>query len=234
MKKYIIIRRAAFALLLLVTLFSAATTQAKDQFEMRINGAAALSLAEYWKATFSIESSFDEDGDKKQHYSDLGFLYTRIAEWLDIGANYRSVYNRLYDDIWINENRFYLNLIGRHQLFNIGLNHRVRLEYSQLDADRIDDFGTFRYRISINPPFEYDMTRERLILNDYTVSPYGSYEIALDTSDNEISSHTGKVGLSAILSEKVVANIYYSYAKRLSDFVDGDLHATALEFTLIF
>ena len=234
MNKYIIIRRAALALLLLVTFLSAATSHAKDQFEMRLNGAAALSLAEYWKATFSVESSFDEDGDKKQHYSDLGFVYTRIADWFDVGANYRSVYNRLYEDIWINENRYYLNFIGRHRLFNIGFNHRIRMEYSQLDADRIDDFGTFRYRISVNPPFEYDMSRERLILNDYTVRPYGSYEIALDTSDDAISSHTGKVGLSSILSEKVVANIYYSYAKRLSDYVEGDLHATGLEITLIY
>jgi hypothetical protein len=201
---------------------------------MRLNAAAALRLAEYWKATFSIESSFDEDGDKKQHYSDLGFLYTRIADWFDVGANYRSVYNRLYDDIWINENRIYLNLIGRQQLFNIGFSHRVRLEYSQLDADKIDDFGTFRYRISVNPPFEYDMSRERLVLNNYKAKPYGSYEIALDTQDDEISSHTVKAGLSAVLSEKVVSNIYYSYSKRLSEFVEGNLHAIALEFTLIF
>lgn len=234
MKKDIVIRRAAFALLLLVTFFSVSVSYAEDQFEMRLNGAAALRLAEYWKATLSIESSFDEDGDKTQHYSDLGFVYTRIADWFDVGANFRSVYRRLKDELWANENRYYLNFIGRHQLFKIGFNHRVRLEYNQWSGDRIDDFGTFRYRISVNPPFEYDMSRERLILHDYKVRPYGSYEIALDTTDNEISSHTGKAGVSAILSEQVVLNLYYSYAKRLSQITEGDLHATGLEITLIF
>lgn len=234
MKKDIVIRRAAFALVLLVTFFCIAASHAEDQFEMRLNGAAALSLGEYWKATASIESSFAENGDKTQHYADLGFVYTRIANWFDVGANFRSVYSRLTDNLWVDENRYYLNFIARHQLFNIGFNHRVRLEYNQWNSDRIDDFGTFRYRISVNPPFEYDISREKMILNDYKVRPYGSYEIALDTIDNEISSHTGKIGLSSILSERAVLNLYYSYSKRLSQITEGDLHAIGLEITLIY
>ncbi len=199
-----------------------------------MKGAAALRVATYWKALFSVEASLDENGDKTQHYSDLGLVYTRIADWFDVGINFRSVYNKLINDQWANENRYYLNFIGRHKLVNIGFSHRVRLEYSQWDEARVDDFGTLRYRISINPPFEYDRHRERLILNDYKVKPYGSYEMALDSTDNDISSHTGKAGISVVISEEAALNLYYSYSKRLTQITEGNFHALGFEITLIY
>lgn len=92
-------KQILFTLLFATAFFGAVASHAKDQFEMRLNGAAALGLAEYWKATLQIESSFDEDGDKKQHDSDLGFVYTRIAEWFDVGANYREQRLNLHSSI---------------------------------------------------------------------------------------------------------------------------------------
>ena len=88
-------------------------------------------------------------------------------------------------------------------------NHRIRLECNNWDQ-RLNDFGTVRYRIGINPPFELDSIRERRILKSFNeLRPNGSYELSYNTFDHYIGVHTFEVGLSMNFSERFIGNIYY-------------------------
>jgi len=158
-----------------VLLFIPCTAHASDEFQFWLGATTAVDLAKQWKATIGVQTRHDDRGDLVRHHSDLGVVYKGFADWLDVGLNYRAIFTKLVDEEWRNANRGYLNVTARSQLMGIAFSDRVRLEYSNFEG--FGDFGTVRNRIMLNPPFELEPDRERLIFRRYRLKPYGSIEI---------------------------------------------------------
>ena len=112
-------------------------------------------------------------------------------------------------------------------------NHRIRLEYNNWDQ-RLNDFGTVRYRIGINSPFELDPIRERRILKDYKVRPYGSYELSYNTSDDFVAAHSFKAGLSISITQRIISNLAYIREESGSKIDARGVNVLELEFKLLF
>lgn len=215
-----------------ILLFFACAARAGDQFQFWASGTVAANLAERWKATINAQSRFDDRGALIRHHSDLGIVYTGVADWLDVGMNYRLVFRKLTEEDWKHENRPHLNFTMRYRLFSIAFNDRVRLEYNSLED--LTDFGTIRNRIAINPPFELEPDKERLILRDYTVKPYGSYEFFFDTLDNSITRQRFQAGLSIAFTERVIGDLFYMRQDSRSSIDDTDLNIAGLNLKLLF
>ena len=232
MSRYYAIRMLS-ALFVAGTALFAIEVCAADNFFGKIDVTAAVKISSYWKATLATESLWNDQGDQIRHYTDLGVVYSRIAKWFDIGANYRSVFRRIEYEEWIRENRYYLNLTARHRLLNLGFNHRIRFEYNQWN-NRLGDFGTVRYRIGINPPIEFDPLRESIILKHYTYRPYGNYELAVNSLDYSIASHRFTLGLSFSFTKRIFSNLYYQYEIRQSEISDIDANFVGVSFKLLY
>jgi hypothetical protein len=220
-------------LLLGALLFLApSTTSAGDEFQFWLGATAAVDLAEQWKATFGEQARFDDRGSMVRHHSDLGVVYKGIADWLDVGVNYRAIFTRIVDDEWKNANRGYLNVVARSRFMGIAFSDRVRLEYS--DFEGFGDFGTFRNRITVNPPVQLEPDRERLILRRYTLKPYGSYEIFYDTLDDTITRHRYQAGFSVVFTDRIVGNISFVHEDSSSRIDRDDLNVVSTSLKLLF
>ena len=114
----------------------------------------------------------------------------------------------------------------------IAFSDRVRLEYS--DFEGLGDFGTFRNKLTLNPPFELEPDRERLILRHYTLKPYGSYEIFYDTLDDTVTRHRLQAGLSLVFTDKIVGDISFIHEDSTSRINRNDLNVVAANLKLLF
>ena len=103
----------------------------------------SFDLNKDWKADFSEEFRFGDDGGELYHYfSDLGFTYKSLAEWMDVGLNFRLIRERAgSDNEWKTENRPHINVSFKGKLFDLGVTNRSRFEYrDRKDAE--DFWGT--------------------------------------------------------------------------------------------
>jgi hypothetical protein len=196
-------------------------------FQYRLKAENVAGLGENWMATLSLESRLDDKGDQTHQHTDFGGIYLGLAEWFDIGARYRTIFRSEEESIWKRENRYYLDMVGRHTFYDVGLSHRVRLEYNDWQ-DGLDDFGTIRYRISINPPHALSRERERRVLKDYQYRPYANYELTANSFDEGVTRHAFEFGVSIELAESILGDIYYMYEKNLSEIDQVDLSAVGL------
>ena len=205
---------------------------AGDEFQFWLGGATAVDLAEQWKATLGAQARYDDRGSLVRHHSDFGVVYKGFADWLDVGVNYRAIFSKLTDDEWKNANRGYLNVTARSRLMGVAFSDRVRLEYR--DFEGFGDFGTFRNRIMLNPPFELEPDRERLIFRRYTLKPYGGYEIFYDTLDDTVTRHRFQAGLSIVFTDRIVGDISYIRENSSSSINRDDLNIVSASVKLLF
>ena len=233
LKKTLSLRAGYFLLIGVVALVVSPTARAGDEFQYRMGAKFVAELVKNWKGTLGTEASYDDRGHRIKNYNDIGVAYLGLSDWFDLGGNYRAIFRKLGDDTWVRENRYYLNLNARGRRLGIALSHRIRLEYNQWEQG-ISDFGTARYRIGVNAPFELDPIRERRILKDYKVRPFGSYEFFYNTHDNYIARHNFKAGLSARITQRIIGNLAYTREESRSRINDSDLNVLGLEFKLLF
>jgi hypothetical protein len=226
--------RQAWMLLLLCLLFSVMGSWpvlANDS-QYRIELGDVVSLGENWKGTMSLESRHDDDGSQIQQHADIGVVYLGVVDWFDVGLRFRNVFRDVDESQWAREHRYYLDMTGRHTVYDVVLNHRVRFEYNNWD-NSVDDFGTFRYRIGIDPPHTLSRERERRVLKDHKYRPYARYELTADTHDEEITRHSFEFGLGAEFTDSIIGNLYYKYEKNSSTIDRVDLDIVGLVFKVV-
>ena len=205
---------------------------AEDETEYRIKAENVIGIGQGWKGTISFQSRVDSHGDNTRQHTDFGAMYLGFARWLDVGIRYRTVFKLVEETDWAREHRYYLDMMGRHALAHVGFSHRVRLEYNEW-VDGIDDFGTLRYRISINPPYTLNAKRESLILRKYQLRPYANYEIAINSVDSGVALHSYEVGLSSLFTEAIVGNLYYMREDNNSTVEDTDLNVLGVTLRIL-
>jgi len=118
---------------------------------------------------------------------------------------------------------------------DVGLNYRaIFTKLVDEEWRNAGDFGTFRNRIMLNPPFELEPDRERLIFRRYTLKPYGGYEIFYDTLDNTITRHRFQGGLSVVFTDRIVGDISYIRENSSSSIERNDLNVVSASLKLLF
>lgn len=163
-------------------------------------------VSENFTASLAYETRRDEDYEQFRKHTDIGLIYSGWDHRFDLGLNYRQI-KQVTGSTWTKGERYYLNFIARQKAWDIGFSHRVRLEYNNLH-NSLSDFGTARYQLSINPPFEFKPIREKRIFDDYNYKTYAKYEVSVNTLEDSISSQSFLVGLSLKLSDKVITNLF--------------------------
>jgi len=175
-----------------------------------------------WKFTFAEEFRLGDDaGDFYYHHSDIGFVYKSLADWIDLGVNYRKVFERDSKDKWGQENRPHLNITLRGQLSDFDVSSRSRFEY----RDRENKKDLWRYRNKVTVKFPLELTSLKL-------QPYLADEVFINFDEEDFNGNRLYAGLSLKLSKNIKGEVYYLWQSSESggDWKDINVLGTQLSF----
>jgi hypothetical protein len=217
-------------LVLSVTVLTGDICFGSSDFQWWNSANTAFELSKNWTFTFEEQLRMGNDaGTLTRYHEDIGVVYHGLADWIDLGINYRSIERKTNDGDWNHTDRGHLNFTFHGKLFGRDISNRVRLEYETGQA--IDEFGAFQNKFTLNPPFELHPRRE--IFKSYTIKPYVSHELFYGTRDDKITRHRYSVGLSLKLSENWFSKIYYMRQESSSN-IYNNLNVLGLQLRYLF
>ena len=175
-----------------------------------------------WKITFEEEFRFGDDGGHLYYqHSDLGFVYKSLADWIDLGFNYRQVFEEDSKDKWRQENRPHLNVMLKGKLFGLDLSDRSRFEYRDRESKK--DLWRYRNKVSVKFPLE---------LTSLKLQPYLADEVFINFDEEDFNRNRLYAGLSLKLSKNIKGEVYYLWqsSKSGGDWKDINVLGTGLKF----
>lgn len=183
----------------------------------------SLDIDKDWKITFAEEFRLGDDaGHLYYHHSDIGFVYKSLADWIDLGFNYKQVFERTDSEgEWKQENRPHLNITLKGRLFDLGLSSRSRFEY----RDRENKKDLWRYRNKVTVKFPLELTSLKL-------QPYLADEVFINFDEEDFNKNRLYAGLSLKLSKNIKGEVYYLWqtSKSGGDWKDINVLGTGLKF----
>lgn len=193
-----------------------------EGFQWWTSAGASFKLADDWKGSFTEELRLGDDGGNLYYeHSDLGFTYSGLADWVDLGFNFRLIYEKNGKDDWQRENRPHLNVTLKTKLLNLDVSNRARFEYR--DRKDKDDVWRYRHKVTVKLPLE---------LTALKLKPYLAEEFFITLNDDNVDKNRFYAGASATLTENIAADIYYMWqASRTSGgWSDINVLGTAFKF----
>ena len=177
-------------------------------------------LDKHWQLNLEEEFRFGDDaGDFYYQHSDLGATYTGMCNWLDIGFNYRHIFEENNDE-WKQENRPHLNFALKLISGKLNLNNRGRFEYrNREDADNF-----WRYRNKFTLKFPCKFTRLEF-------QPYLADEIFVDFDQQELNRNRLYAGFYMKLLKSLKGEIFYLWqsSKKSGEWTNYQILGTKLK-----
>jgi len=193
-----------------------------EDFQFWSTNSASLDINKDWKATFQEEFRLaDNAGQLYWHHSDLGFVYKGLADWIDVGANYRQVFKKDSKNHWRRENRPHLNATLKVRLFALDLSDRSRFEYR--DRENKKDVWRYRNKVIVTLPVE---------LTELKLQPYFADEVFTNFGEQYLHENRFYSGASLKLSEDIKGGVYYlrRSVKSGGDWKDANVLGIQLKF----
>jgi len=204
------------------TSFSTTLNIIRGDFQYWSSANVSLDIDKDWKITFAEEFRLGDDaGHLYYHHSDLGFVYKSLADWIDLGVNYRKVFERDSKDKWRQENRPHLNVMLKGKLFGLDLSDRSRFEYR--DRENKKDLWRYRNKVSVKLPLE---------LTSLKLQPYLADEVFINFDEEDFNKNRLYAGLSLKLSKNIKGEVYYLWqsSKSGGDWKNINVLGTGLKF----
>ena len=154
MSKSTVITTNLVGLLICVGLLSRHCSAYEDEgFQFWTTASASFDNDKNWKGKFEQEFRLGDDGGNLYYqHSDLGFTYTSLAKWIELGLNYRQIFEKDSRGEWMQENQPHFNITLKTQLFDLDLSNRSRFEYR--DRENKDDLWRYRNKVTVKFPLE--------------------------------------------------------------------------------
>jgi hypothetical protein len=176
-----------------------------------------------WKFTFQEELHFGESGRRLyyQHY-EPGFTYSGLAKWIDLGFNYRQVFERNSKGKWKREDQPNLNVTLKGKLFGLDVSDRSRIEYRVLEDRK--DVWRYRNKVAVKLPFE---------LTELKLQPYVADEIFVPLDDVDINTNRLYAGVLFKLTKNMGCDLHYLWQSTRSNggWTDINVVGTAFKFS---
>jgi hypothetical protein len=177
-----------------------------------------------WKFTFQEEFRLGESGGHLYyHHSEPGLTYSGLAKWIDLGFNYRQVFEKDSKGEWKQENQPNINVTLKGKLLGLDLSNRARFEYRDLEDQ--EDAWRYRNKVTAKLPFE---------LTELKLQPYLADEIFVPLNDDNISTNRLYAGVNFKLTKNMGCEVYYLWQSSRSsggNWTDIDVVGTALKFS---
>jgi len=151
----------------------------------------------------------------------LGLTYSGLFKWLDIGANFRLVFEEKNDD-WQYENRPHLNATFKYEINGFKLSDRNRFEY----RDKENSCNGWRYRNKFAIKLPLQLTR-------FEIQPYVADEIFVDFIKEKFNRNRLYCGVDFRIFKNLKAEIYYLWQidEKNDEWIDINVLGTKLKLT---
>ena len=180
-------------------------------------------LDENWKIGFEEEIRFGDNADSLYYaHSDLGLTYSGLSDWLDLGLNYRQIFEKKSSE-WKEENQPHINAVLKWQFQDFSLSNRARFAYK--NREDADNFWQFRNKLTIKSPWK---------VTDFEIQPYIADEIFYDFDVNTLNRNRFYAGFSLKLFKGLKGEIFYLWQTSEKDHKWSDLNVLGTKFTLSF
>lgn len=175
-------------------------------FQYWSTGSASINLNKTWKVKFEEQFKLGNDaGNLFYHHSDLGFTHKNFIDGIDLGFNFKKVYEKDSKGKWRHENRPHLNLTIKGQLLNLDISNRCRLEYR--DREKKKDVWRYRNKFTIQFP-EFKEPKLR---------PYIAEEPFVELTEKGYNQNRLYAGFSFDLSENIKGDLHYLWQSKRSE-----------------
>lgn len=175
-----------------------------------------------WKMKLEEEFRFgDNSTDFYYQHSDLGITYTGLGKWLDLGINYRLVFEESDKD-WDYENRPHYNVTVKHTWEGFSVSTRNRFEHRFVE----DEKNGWRYRNKF--------TLKLPKMTEFEIQPYVADEIFVDFDKEELDRNRLCGGISMKLYKNLKGEVFYLW--QASDKGDHwlDFHVVGSKLNISF
>jgi hypothetical protein len=160
---------------------------------------ASFDIHKDWTAAVEEHLKFGNDaGHLYYHHTDLGFTYKGLADWIDLGFNYKQVFLELPDENWSRENRPHLNITFKGRLGTLDFSDRSRFEYRDLEYR--DNLWRYANKLEVNLPLEFTRLKFR---------PYFADQVYINLDGRGFEKNRIYAGASFELSEDIQSEVYY-------------------------
>ncbi|MBL7132052.1 MAG: DUF2490 domain-containing protein [Candidatus Omnitrophica bacterium] len=176
-----------------------------------------------WKMSLEEEFRFGDNGSNLYYqHSDLGLIYSGIADWLDVGINYRHIFEEKNSKCK-QENRPHLNADVKWKLFDFNFSNRGRLEYR--NREDAENFWRYRNKFTIKPPVKFTNLEIQLYIAD---------EIFYDFDDETLNRNRFYSGFNFTIFKNLKADIFYLWESTEKGKNWNDLHILGTKLKICF
>lgn len=181
-----------------------------------------VDINEDYAFAVSQEMRFGKSGSDPYHNKvDLGLIYKGLADWLDIGFNFRKQYERDCAGQFRHENRLHLNLTARGTLYTIPFSNRSRIEWR--DFETKETVWRFRNKTTVKLPFK---------VTKLNLQPYIAEEWCINLGENNVNQNRLFCGFSFNMAKNISASVFYMYktSKITGRWCDTNVIGTQFKF----
>ncbi|MBN2097537.1 MAG: DUF2490 domain-containing protein [Candidatus Omnitrophica bacterium] len=178
------------------------------------------SLVGEWGMQLEQEFRWGDDARNPYYrHTDLGFNYSGLSPWLDIGFNYRQIFEEKSTE-WKSENRPHFNATVKFNLGDFKLSNRSRFEYR--NREDADNFWQYRNKLSLKLPVKF--TR-------FELKPYLADEIFVNFDEQELDRNRLCTGWAFKLFKDLGGELYYLWqrSKKSGNWSDANVLGTKLK-----
>ncbi len=214
-----------FIRIIVIVVLISETCLAFDEGDFQLWDTTGFSfdLNKDWKVTFEEELRFQDEGSRLYyHHSELGFVYSGYADWVDFGLNYRQVFSRNSTDDWVTENRPHVNITLKTKLAGLNLSDRSRLEFR--DRNEKDDIWRYRNKFTVKFP-------KLAILQ---MQPYIADEVFINLNQEGYNNNRLYAGSSFELVKNIKADIFYMWQSTKSNGGRKDINVLGFKLKFAF
>ena len=189
-----------FVVLILVAHFcSECSADDIGDFEYWTTAGASFDIEKNWRVSVDELLKLGDDGERfTYHHTDLGFIYQGLADWVDLGFNYRHAFGRYGPSDWRRERRPHVNVTFKGLLGEIDLSDRSRFEYR--DKDYAKDQWRYTNKLTLKLPWEFTKWKMR---------PYFADQVYIDLDGYVLNKNKVYSGFSFDLSEDLTGRLLY-------------------------
>ena len=180
-------------------------------------------LSSQWKVTLEEETRLGGGaGTVYYQHSDIEFTWSGLADWIDLGFNFRQINEKDSEGTCRPEYRPHINLTFKN-LLGLDLSNRSRLEYR--DRDTSED--VWRYRNETTYKFPFTLTA-------WNLKPYIADEIFIEEDSRNMSRNRFYAGFGFNITESIKGEVFYLLQSSRDDGRWNDLNVLGTEIKFDF
>jgi len=217
--------RTLFTITAIITMLTSGICFAVDDNDFQYWSSASLSfdIHKDWKAIVTEELRLGESaGNLYYHHTEVGFVYSGLADWLDLGFDYRQVYGKDSSGSWMEEHRAQMNATLKGNLLGFDFTDRSRFEYR--DRENTDDGWLYRNKLTLKFPME---------LTSLKLKPYIADEVFFILDEADYTANRVYAGFSIDLAKNLKGGFFYMWqtTRTSGTYIDINVIGTNLIFS---